>query len=475
MRRITGGVGRGKSSKPDFKESVRHDLIHKAIGEQTLAQLRVRFAQYDTDSSGQINTTELAELLRACGMNPTNEDIDMFLQMFDTNDDGTLSFQEFVVLWSMRLAVQDTEADEKALYQRAFAFFDRDDDGFIERDEFRRVISEIGEPLSEEEVTTFMQAVDINEDGAIEFNELLGFLWTENRLCTRDIHPNRALISSALQEAMTDRNISARLDGAISLREERERKMKMGSLTSVAKEALEQEKAHPGLVSGYNDPCLPCPCFARRQVLPVSDAPGEGLPFWQRNQQGTTSAPEAQEMSIAARIKQKAAVARANSNSAAATTPAPASTSTPPDKTQAPPPLDAGRQLSQRAGSSTELPPLGAPPLGGASLGESPMRLPPNTLPPLKSTSLRPLEPLGPSAPVPALPRADEDKPATEEAAPPPPGATGGEEAPAEITAAQDGGVPEGEEGTPAEEPAPAGEPAPVDSAGAPEEGAGGE
>ena len=61
------------------------------------------FNAYDTDKSGYIERSELAEVLKGLHFGlgipaPTNEDIDKELKRLDTNKDGKVSKTEFRVL-----------------------------------------------------------------------------------------------------------------------------------------------------------------------------------------------------------------------------------------------------------------------------------------------------------------------------------------------------------------------------------------
>ena len=49
----------------------------------------------------------------------------------------------------------------------AFEYFDKDDSGYITSDEFVAAMSELGDPLTENEVATFLKHFDVDSDGKV--------------------------------------------------------------------------------------------------------------------------------------------------------------------------------------------------------------------------------------------------------------------------------------------------------------------
>nr|2NCO_A Chain A, kDa calcium-binding protein [Tetrahymena thermophila]2NCP_A Chain A, kDa calcium-binding protein [Tetrahymena thermophila] len=80
------------SSKPKYNPEV----------EAKLDVARRLFKRYDKDGSGQLQDDEIAGLLKdtyaEMGMSnftPTKEDVKIWLQMADTNSDGSVSLEEY--------------------------------------------------------------------------------------------------------------------------------------------------------------------------------------------------------------------------------------------------------------------------------------------------------------------------------------------------------------------------------------------
>jgi len=152
------------------------EYLQKKISARSIEILRRNFQYFDADQSGFINLEELGTLLQAVGQNPTQERVRELLAEADNDNSGTLSFPEFLNLWYSTL--KDIEV-ESALIAKAFNFFDKDGNGELSLSEFREVMTELGDTLSDEECNTFFEMVDENGDGVLQYSEFLEFLQRE--------------------------------------------------------------------------------------------------------------------------------------------------------------------------------------------------------------------------------------------------------------------------------------------------------
>ena len=75
-------------------------------GELTDAQIteyRQAFRLFDKDGSKKITTKELGNVLRSLGENPTELDLKEMIKEIDTNKDGNVNFNEFLVMMKNRM------------------------------------------------------------------------------------------------------------------------------------------------------------------------------------------------------------------------------------------------------------------------------------------------------------------------------------------------------------------------------------
>lgn len=56
-----------------------------------------------------------------------------------------------------------------------FDSFDKDKNGYLEKDEIKKVSEELGKPLTPEELDKVMKMMDLNKDGKISFDEF--YVW----------------------------------------------------------------------------------------------------------------------------------------------------------------------------------------------------------------------------------------------------------------------------------------------------------
>ena len=79
---------------------------------------------------------------------------------------GICTFEDFKLLMKEKPPTKEDFADEML---RAFKIFDKDGNNFIDADELRHVMTQLGEPLSEEQVNMMIQCADLNKDGKLDY------------------------------------------------------------------------------------------------------------------------------------------------------------------------------------------------------------------------------------------------------------------------------------------------------------------
>ena len=83
----------------------------------------------------------------------------------DKDQNGSIDFEEFLILMRQRHTSPDQEL------MNAFRVFDTNNDGAISREELRKLMIKLNQPLTEAELDAMMDMADSNNDGEISFEE----------------------------------------------------------------------------------------------------------------------------------------------------------------------------------------------------------------------------------------------------------------------------------------------------------------
>ena len=85
----------------------------------------------------------------------------------DTDGNGTIDFGEWLTLMTKRT----TDKDSRANINKIFMLYDDERTGFISVKNLRRVATELGENVSEEELEELIKRADTDGDGLVSEEE----------------------------------------------------------------------------------------------------------------------------------------------------------------------------------------------------------------------------------------------------------------------------------------------------------------
>ena len=119
------------------------------------------------DRSGQLSKSELKHVFRALSIKVDDKGLQAFFKQMDANGSGDIDFNEFKAamtkFYFRRRNTKELEA--------AFKKYDSDGNGFLTMDELQTVMSNMGRHMSQSEVRSMIQSLDLNNDGKISFDE----------------------------------------------------------------------------------------------------------------------------------------------------------------------------------------------------------------------------------------------------------------------------------------------------------------
>lgn len=140
----------------------------KEFSVEETARYRIKFGQFDYVGEGVIDKVDLETVLRALGQAPLRREIDMALQKVPTSLANSLSFQEFLKI--LQLLQKDDTPEE--MFRRAFSVLDRDGSGKLSEDDLRRVLTQIDNGLTMDELDELISEVDVDGTGEINMEDL---------------------------------------------------------------------------------------------------------------------------------------------------------------------------------------------------------------------------------------------------------------------------------------------------------------
>ncbi|XP_043937941.1 lysophosphatidylcholine acyltransferase 2 isoform X2 [Protopterus annectens] len=152
------------------------------------------------NKGGRIGIEEFAKNLKL----PVSDVLKELFALFDRNGDGTIDFREYVI----GLTVLCKPANTEETIQMAFKLFDSDEDGYITREEFGGLLrSSLG--VHDLDISTLFLDIDKDQSGRINYDEFREFAL---------IHPEYAKLFTtyleqqrywALQEAENPSTVNA--------------------------------------------------------------------------------------------------------------------------------------------------------------------------------------------------------------------------------------------------------------------------
>ena len=111
------------------------------------------------------------ELFKSLGQSPSEEELAKMVRCADTDGNGTIDFEEFACLMAHMMANHESPQAQMERLQNAFSIFDSDNSGSISADEMKRVMLNLGEPVSQEDVEDIVETFDKDNDGTINLDE----------------------------------------------------------------------------------------------------------------------------------------------------------------------------------------------------------------------------------------------------------------------------------------------------------------
>ena len=150
-----------------------------AIDQTLVDSYRKLFELFDQDDNGSISVDELGHIFRLhLGKALSEGDLNKIIEQVDEDESNTIDFSEFLTL----MESETWKEIEKGEIVEAFAVFDRNKDGYIDADELSFALCNYGETMSKKEADEFVNFVDQDNNGLIDFDEFKAMMSTDEDL-----------------------------------------------------------------------------------------------------------------------------------------------------------------------------------------------------------------------------------------------------------------------------------------------------
>ncbi|XP_022113858.1 calcium-binding protein E63-1 isoform X2 [Pieris rapae] len=181
----TSRTRRKDDDKKKKKSPVDDRPTVPAPSEAMLKNLRTAFGLLDRDSDGHVTPAELQYMLQKLGIEVSDDLIAELIKDASKTGNGLIDENDFMQWVTKIQAIQgmdvsssggDSEEEITKDLLAAFKVFDRDDNGYITRDELRTALEIIGEPVTDAQLNQVLALGDIDHDGRIDYEEFVKML-----------------------------------------------------------------------------------------------------------------------------------------------------------------------------------------------------------------------------------------------------------------------------------------------------------
>ena len=130
---------------------------------------------FDKDNDEHIYVKDFLDLIKALGIG-INDEIKVILNDFleKTKEEDKISFEEFFGLYDLLNQHRKPKEEEEQELLQAFSFFDGKNRGFIGTSYFKKVITRLGDKISEEDFNNLIQQVIMdNTNKKFDYRDLI--------------------------------------------------------------------------------------------------------------------------------------------------------------------------------------------------------------------------------------------------------------------------------------------------------------
>ena len=143
------------------------------IPEEKITEYKEAFDMFDKNKKGTISANDITKIMKNFGYPISRKEVEGMVAEMDTSGSGELDFEEFVTLMQKQTQIIDESHEDQVL--KAFKSFDKDHDGKITNNEFRYILTQMGNKFSEEELDHLFKECNLDLNGTLVYQDFINF------------------------------------------------------------------------------------------------------------------------------------------------------------------------------------------------------------------------------------------------------------------------------------------------------------
>ena len=130
------------------------------------------FNKYDKNQRGTISSNDLSKILNNKGYQISRDEIEEMVKNY--SEYGEIDFEGFFAIMDKQ-EINDEMMNDKDVILNAFKSFDKTHEGKISTNEFRYILTKLGNKFTEEECDMLFKECDLDNDGFLLYNDFVNF------------------------------------------------------------------------------------------------------------------------------------------------------------------------------------------------------------------------------------------------------------------------------------------------------------
>lgn len=145
------------------------------LSEDQIQEFKETFGIFDTKGDGKISVSQIGDVIRALGQNPTESDIKKCSDKLTPED--RISFDTFMPI--LQTVIKNKKQYSVDEFVEGLRHFDNDGSGYISSAELRHLLTGLGEKLTEDEVEQILVGME-DEEGRVNYEFFVKQIMSSN-------------------------------------------------------------------------------------------------------------------------------------------------------------------------------------------------------------------------------------------------------------------------------------------------------